>query len=69
MAFLTSFNDTALNSNNFKMSDEEEYSVEKVVDKRTTKGKVSRFWMSFYFGLFRVLHHMYYNTYAVLFGF
>merc|ERR1712223_1611020 len=40
LAFLTSFNDTALNSNNFKMSDEEEYSVEKVVDKRTTKGKI-----------------------------
>merc|ERR1712241_974223 len=38
--FLTSFNDTALNSNNFKMSDEEEYSVERVVDKRTTKGKI-----------------------------
>jgi len=37
---LTSFNDTAHNSNNFKMSDEEEYSVEKVVDKRTTKGKI-----------------------------
>merc|ERR1712056_7107 len=34
------FNDTAHNSNNFKMSDEEEYSVEKVVDKRTTKGKI-----------------------------
>merc|ERR1712109_190620 len=38
--FLTTFNDTALNSNNFNMSDEEEYSVEKVVDKRTTKGKI-----------------------------
>merc|ERR1712241_16512 len=31
---------SALNSNNFKMSDEEEYSVERVVDKRTTKGKI-----------------------------
>jgi len=40
LAFLTSFSDTALNSNNFKMSDEEEYSVERVVDKRTTKGKI-----------------------------